>query len=120
LRGENYFKLATFRKTGLAVETPVWFAAVGRKYYVFSAADAGKVKRLRNSPRSRVAACNVRGAVHGQWLDTEAHLLDDDDEIAIAHRALLSKYKLQMRFGDFLARLSGRINRRAWIRVELI
>ena len=44
-----YFSLATFRKSGVAVETPVWFAGDKQTYYVFSAGQAGKVKRLRNS-----------------------------------------------------------------------
>lgn len=120
LAGEPYFKLATFRKNGLAVETPVWFAEKDGHYYVFSESRAGKVKRLRNSSRSRVAACSFRGNVHGPWLDAESYLLDDPEEIATAHRALRDKYKIQMRIGDFLARLSGRIQKRAWIRVELI
>ena len=40
------------RRNGNAVETPVWFAEHAGKLYVFSAGDAGKVKRLRNSPRA--------------------------------------------------------------------
>ena len=43
----DYFNLATFRKNGNAVATPVWFAPHGDTFYVFSAGDAGKVKRIR-------------------------------------------------------------------------
>ena len=49
LAGENYINLATFRKSGKAVETPIWFAHAEGSYYAFSAGNAGKVKRLRNS-----------------------------------------------------------------------
>ena len=44
---EAYLNLATFRRSGAAVETPVWFAAHAGRLYVFTEADAGKVKRLR-------------------------------------------------------------------------
>ena len=47
----RYVCLATVRRNGVEVKTPVWFAAVGEKLYVFTAGEAGKVKRLRHSPR---------------------------------------------------------------------
>ena len=49
----RYVSLATFRTTGAEVRTPVWFAAVGGKLYVFTAGESGKVKRLRRSSRAR-------------------------------------------------------------------
>jgi len=47
--------LATFRKSGAEVATPVWFAASDGNLYVFTAGDSGKVKRLRHTARARVA-----------------------------------------------------------------
>ena len=47
-----YISLVTFRRSGDAVQTPVWFAAYDGKLYVFSEADAWKVKRLRNDQQS--------------------------------------------------------------------
>ena len=117
--GERYFSLATFRKTGKEVATPVWFAERDGRYYLFSEARAGKVKRLRNSSRARVAACNVSGVVPGEWHDARATLLDDAEAIATAHRTMRAKYGVQMRITDLLASLSGRIKKRAWIEVTL-
>jgi hypothetical protein len=119
LQGARYLSLATFRKNGAAVATPVWFAAHGGRYYVFSAGDAGKVKRLRNSDRARVAACDLRGKVLGPWLEARARLLVDGAAIAAGARAIHAKYGLQSRIGDLLSTLSGRIGRRAWIEIEL-
>ena len=45
----RYVSLATFRMSGVEVRTPVWFAAVGDKLYVFTAGQSGKAKRLRRS-----------------------------------------------------------------------
>ena len=56
----RYVALATFRRSGAEVRTPVWFAAVDDRLYVFTAGDSGKVKRLRHSPRARVAPSDVR------------------------------------------------------------
>ena len=116
----RYFNLATFRKNGSAVETPVWFApskddAPG-VYYVFSAGDAGKVKRLRRDQTARVAACDVRGKLQGDWLQARAELIDGADADA-ALAALRRKYGWQMALADVLARLTGRFHRRAYIRV---
>ena len=44
-----YLSLKTFRKSGASVATPVWFASTGHnQLHVFSAKNAGKIKRIRN------------------------------------------------------------------------
>lgn len=115
----QYLSLATYRRNGEAVETPVWFAADGGAIFVFSAGDAGKVKRLRNSARARVAPCDVRGRILGDWIDAEAELLDDPADRDRAWRALRAKYGWRMRGVDVFSRLAGRIERRAYIRIRL-
>ena len=118
LKRARYLSLATFRKTDAAVETAVWFAESQGKLYVFSAEDAGKVKRLRNSPRSRVAACDVRGGVLGEWHDTRTTIVTDEATIARAYAALLEKYGWQMRLTDFFSTLAGRIRHRAILEID--
>src|ERR1700730_1504716 len=44
---EKYVSLATYRRNGVEVATPVWIAELAGRYYVFSAGDAGKIKRIR-------------------------------------------------------------------------
>lgn len=119
LETERYFSLATFRRSGVAVETPVWFAAADGRFYVFSDGQAGKVKRLRNSPRARVAACDMRGRVRGEWLDAEARVVRDAETVERAYATLRRKYGLQMAITDFFSRLTGRYSRRAMLEIEL-
>jgi PPOX class probable F420-dependent enzyme len=119
LTSERYVNLATFRKNGVAVETPVWFAEHDGSLYVFTAGDSGKVKRLRRSSRARLAPCDIRGRVRGDWRDAKARVVDDPAVLAAAYRALHRKYGFQMWLADFLSRLSGRIHRRAMIEIEL-
>lgn len=114
-----YVSLATYRKSGVEVATPVWCARDGDEFYVFSASDAGKVKRIRHSGRSRMAVCDVRGRLLGDWCDTRAELIEDAAGIARALAALRRKYGWQMWLADTGARLTGRLQRRAYIRVRL-
>ncbi|HEX7138436.1 MAG TPA: PPOX class F420-dependent oxidoreductase [Vicinamibacterales bacterium] len=80
--GQNYISLETFRKNGQGVKTPVWFVRQNDVFYVYTEADSGKVKRIRNNSRVRVAVCNMRGDVRGPWLDATASLIDGDERRA--------------------------------------
>ncbi len=120
LRKSPYISFATFRKSGVMVNTPVWAAPADDRLYVFSESKAGKVKRLRNSSKARVATCTVTGKVTGDWFEADAVLLDKQKDIDKAHRALKRKYGWQMGVGDLFARLSGRINKRAFIEIKLV
>jgi uncharacterized protein len=115
----RYLCLGTFRKSGVLVPTPVWFALHGGCLYAFSAGEAGKVKRLRNSGRARVAPCDWRGGLAGAWTDATASLVTDRAERAAAFRALRHKYGWQMRALDVGAWLGRKIASRAVIRIEL-
>ena len=115
----RYLALATFRKSGAEVATPVWFAAVGGTLYVCSAGEAGKVKRLRQSSRARVAPSDARGREQGAWQDATARLVTEPAAIERAHAALRAKYGWQVWLADVLSRLTGRIGRRAWIAIEV-
>jgi uncharacterized protein len=114
----RYMSLATFRKSGAEVKTPVWFAASEGKLYCFSAANAGKLKRLRNSPRARIAPCDVRGNVLGAWRDTQARITHDQALIERVYRAFGAKYGWQITVFNFGARLVGRFHKRVFIEVD--
>jgi PPOX class probable F420-dependent enzyme len=116
---EPYCSLATFRRNGKAVETPVWFARAGERLYVFTAGDAGKVKRLRVGNRIRVAPCTARGRVTGDWIEGTGCIVDDPAEIDVAYTALNRKYGWQMKLTDALSRLSGRHARRKVLALEV-
>ena len=118
LSRHRYLSLATFRRTGAEVRTPVWFAAYDGKLYVFTAGSSGKAKRLRNSSRARVAPCDARGGVLGTWRDASARLVTDRGLIDGAWAALRVKYGVQLRILDLFSRLSGRAGRRAWLEIS--
>lgn len=113
----SYINLATWRKNGQRINTPVWFAPGQNpsQLYVFSAGNAGKVKRIRNNPQVELAKCDVTGKLLGEWHRGEARLLNDNDSIRLAKKALLKKYGWQSRMIDVFSSLSGKINRRQYI-----
>jgi PPOX class probable F420-dependent enzyme len=108
----KYFSLETFRKTGAGVRTPVWFAEAPSSqlraaYYIYTLPETGKVKRIRNNPRVRIAPCNMRGEVNGTWVEASARICSDD-EAANGQALLVDKYGLMKRIGDFFSGLRGR------------
>ena len=86
----RYLNLESTKRDGTAVRTPLWFApGADGTFYVYSQAEAFKVKRLRRNPRCRIAACDMRGNVTGPWLEARAEIVAGD---AAAHgMALLNR-----------------------------
>lgn len=94
LAKEKYLSLITFRRSGDAVPTPVWFALDSSTIYVESGPESGKVKRVRHTPHVTVAPCTINGKVTGPALDGEARIITDQAEIAAAQAALTRAYPL--------------------------
>lgn len=119
LATEHYVSLITFRRNGTGVPTPVWIARVDDKLYAFTDGTSAKMKRLKNSDRIRIAACDARGNVRGDLVEGRARKLDDPATINRALAALSQKYGWQISVLSFFSRLSGRIKRRAYIEIEI-
>jgi PPOX class probable F420-dependent enzyme len=92
----RYVNLATFRRDGRAVSTPVWFAIEGDQLVIWTAARSGKAKRLGHTERVTVAPCDMRGRVNGPTLEARARLLPASDGPRI-ERLLNQRYGLTKR-----------------------
>jgi PPOX class probable F420-dependent enzyme len=79
IQGQKYISLATFRKNGEAVRTPVWFGEKDDKLYVMTRSDSGKYKRIRNNPQVRIASCTMRGKITGPEFAGTARILPPED-----------------------------------------
>ena len=123
LAAASYISLATFRKDGRRVATPIWAAPPdadnSAQLVMFSDPNAGKVKRLRNSPTAEVALCDVRGKLLSDWVTARAFLIETDEESAAAERAVRRKYGWQSMLLDFTSRIGGRLHKRQYVRIEL-
>jgi PPOX class probable F420-dependent enzyme len=97
--GHKYLSLETFRKSGEGVRTPIWFAADSAyglnsnsaTLYIYTIDNTGKVKRVRNNARVRIAPCDMRGKILGEWIDGKAEIVTGE-EAARGMRLLNKKY----------------------------
>ena len=102
IRGQKYISLATFRKNGAKIATPVWFGEDTDKLYVMTRSDMGKTKRVRSNPQVTVAPCTIRGKVTGPEVAALARILPTEEH-ARARQTINRKY--------LLARLSSPFSR---------
>jgi PPOX class probable F420-dependent enzyme len=108
--GHKYLNLETFKKSGDGVRTPVWFVADpsasldsrDAKLFVYTIGVSGKVKRIRNNPRVRVAPCNARGGVLGEWVDARAEIVTGEEAVH-GMQLLNKKYVPWKQLLDFFA-----------------
>ena len=108
---EQCIALTTFRKTGQAVTTPVWFAQSPGTIYVETHADAGKLKRLHHTAHVTLAPCSYSGKVTGAVCEGNARILTAPEERAVASAALAKKYGFMRNIFHF-ARNAGRLLQR--------
>ena len=91
IRNQKYISLATLRKNGMAVYTPIWFAEKDDRLYLMTRSDSGKYKRIRNNPQVKVAPCTIRGKITGPEFAAQARILPESDWNG-ARSAIRSKY----------------------------
>ena len=108
LQGQQFINLTTFRKTGAAVSTPVWFALDGSRLVMTTNATAGKAKRIRNNPRVQVAPSDMKGTPLGESVKGKARILQGDEAKA-AEKLLKKKYGLQWSMFGLAGRNDARI-----------
>ena len=84
MAGGNYISVESFRRDGTAVRTPMWFVAENDGaepvFYLSTNADSFKVKRMRRTPRVRIAACDRRGRVSGDWVEAQATVVGEPEQ----------------------------------------
>jgi len=95
---EKYVSITTFRKSGVAVPSPVWIAPLGGVTAGFTTgADSGKVKRLRNNPKVTLQACSMRGVIAAGSPIVEATAeIATDARYDSVHAAIRKKYGLMV------------------------
>ena len=104
---QKYLNLESYRKNGQGARTPLWFVEDNGALYFYTEAHSYKVKRIAANPRVRVAPCDMRGKVKGQWVDATAKRIDGE-ESRRADALLDRKYGWAKRILNFLSRIRGR------------
>ena len=109
---EKYMSLTTFRKSGEAVITPMWFAESKGTIYAETGVSAGKLKRIRHTERVTLAACTLSGKVTGSEVEGRARILSEPLEIHAAKAAMSKKYRLTRSIYYFLLNTISTIRRK--------
>lgn len=97
VKSASYINLTTFRKSGAAVATPLWFAEHQGVLYAQTFPTAGKLKRIRHTARVTIAPCTFSGKPLGPQIDGHARIITGEQEIVLAEAALAKKYGLTRR-----------------------
>lgn len=117
LEGAEFAVLTTYRRSGVAVPTTVWFAPgvdAADRLYITTSRTSGKYKRIRNNPQVTLTASDARGQTQGKPVAGQARVLPPQ-EFAHATAALEAKYGDQFR--AILARTPTGDSERAYIEV---
>ncbi|MCH7965867.1 MAG: PPOX class F420-dependent oxidoreductase [Nitrosopumilus sp.] len=108
LESEKCISLETFRKNNQPVRTPVWFVIKNDLIYVVTRDQTGKVKRLRNNLQVKIATCNFKGKIKGEWISGTAKILTEEEtQEAVKWRD--KKYGLMAKIAKFLSKGKGEL-----------
>ena len=103
----SYISVESYRRSGAAVRTPVWITADGDKLYCGTLANSGKVKRIRDNPRVRLAKCNAAGRVETEWMAAEGRVLDTEAAVKKQARRMSAKYGMKFLLFRMIGFLRG-------------
>ena len=108
IESEKCISLETYRKNNEPIRTPVWFVIKDDLIYVVTRDQTGKVKRLRNNQQVKIATCNFKGKIKGQWISGTAKILTEDEtKDAVKWRE--KKYGLMAKIAKFLSKGKGEL-----------
>ncbi len=102
----RYILLTTFTKDGRPKPTPIWAAPDGDRLLVITQEKSWKIKRIRNSPRVTLAACDLRGHPKSEAIEATATILDKSHNAAVSD-AIGKRYGIVGRVFNFLSKLRG-------------
>jgi PPOX class probable F420-dependent enzyme len=109
---QQYMSLETYRKTGEGIRTPVWFIESNGEFLFNTEETSAKIKRIRRNPMVKIAPCDMRGEIKGEFISGKARFLTPA-ETAMAKIIYTKKYGLMGKIFELIG------NSRKSIRVFL-
>jgi hypothetical protein len=77
LADHKYINLETYKKSGQAVRTPVWFVIDNDQIFVTTRPTTGKVKRIKNNQSVKIMPCGMKGEPKGEWIEGMVRFADE-------------------------------------------
>lgn len=97
LEKQKYINLETYKKSGQAVKTPVWFMVSDGLIFVYTTMNTGKAKRIKNNKSVKIMPCGMRGEPKGDWIDGMARFATEEETqnaIKLRHKKYGLKAKI--------------------------
>jgi PPOX class probable F420-dependent enzyme, Rv2061 family len=113
----KYMNLETYRRSGEAIRTPVWFVETGGLLFLLTRMDSGKVKRLRHNSEVQVAPCKMNGDLTGEWQPGEASFVESPESIEALRALFDQKYGAAARISNMFTKLQKK--KRIFVKVNL-
>jgi PPOX class probable F420-dependent enzyme len=102
---QQYINLETFRKSGVGVKIPVWFAQDGNALVIWTEVNSGKAKRIRNNGKVRIVPSSASGVPSGEWVDAQAQADDSAEATSRAANLIRQKYGFMFNFFALMGKL---------------
>lgn len=102
----EYVLLTTFTKDGRPKPTAVWAVPEGDRLLVLTQSGSWKVKRIRNTPRVTLAACDRRGNPKSEPVEAVAAILDQA-ALARTYEGIGRRYGLLGKVFNLFSKLRG-------------
>lgn len=105
---QKYINLETYRKSGNAVRTPVWFVIFDDLIYIVTREKTGKVKRIKNNLNVKIVPCMFSGKPRGEWVAGKANFVENE----VAQKAIQfrqKKYGILAKFSNFFTSRKGKL-----------
>jgi PPOX class probable F420-dependent enzyme len=115
----EYILLTTFTKDGRPKPTPIWAAPDGDRLLVITQETSWKVKRIRNTPRVTVAACDMRGNAKSEAVEATASILDKSANGA-TYDAIGKRYGLLGKTFNVFSKLRGGMTKNVTIELHSV
>ncbi len=106
LASSEYILLTTFTKDGRPKPTAVWAPPDGERLRVITQEKSWKVKRIRNTPRVTIAACDRSGNPKGEAIEAVATILDKSAN-GRTYDVIAERYGLMGKTFGFFSKLRG-------------
>lgn len=81
IKTKKYVSLETYKKNGQPVKTPVWFIIKDDSVIIVTREHTGKIKRLKNNQKVKLATCSMKGKVSGPWMSGVAKILTKNETV---------------------------------------
>ncbi|QMU53597.1 MAG: PPOX class F420-dependent oxidoreductase [Nitrosopumilus sp.] len=79
IKSQKYIPLETYRKNNEAVRMPIWFVIKNGLILIITRDQTGKIKRLRNNQKVKIATCSIRGKTSMSMMPGTAQILTDEE-----------------------------------------